>query len=87
MRLLERCLPKREDWYGRSNAQFYTTVHPHTMGLFNSREGVIFISANGCGYEKGKNTKIKNRKRFFTFLYPLLSVCKISIIIFFEWGN
>lgn len=31
------------------------------------------LELNGCGYEKGKNTKFKNRKRFFTFLYPLLS--------------
>ena len=45
------------------------------------------LADNGCGYEKGKNTKFKNRKRFFTFLYPLLSVCKISIIIFFERGK
>jgi len=47
MRILERCLLERENWNGRSNAQFYTAVHPHTMGLLSSREGVIFISANG----------------------------------------
>jgi hypothetical protein len=46
MRILERCLLERENWNGRSNAQFYTAVHPHTMGLLSSREGVIFISAN-----------------------------------------
>jgi hypothetical protein len=46
IRILERCLLKRENWNGRSNAQFYTTIHPHTMGLLSSREGVIFISAN-----------------------------------------
>jgi len=47
MRILERCLLERENWNGRSNAQFYTAVHPHTMGLLSSREGVIFISDNG----------------------------------------
>lgn len=41
MRILERCLPKRENWNGRSNAQFYIAVHPHTMGLLSSRKGVI----------------------------------------------
>ena len=59
MRILERCLPKRENWNGRSNAQFYTAVHPHTMGLFSSREGVIFISANYHLYKKHvKSSKI-----------------------------
>ena len=38
IRILERCLPKRENWNGRSNLQFYTSVHPHSMGLLNSRE-------------------------------------------------
>jgi len=55
MWLLERCLPKRKDWNGRSNAQFYTTIHPHTMELFSSRKGVIFISANKIIDETNKS--------------------------------
>jgi hypothetical protein len=40
---------------------------------------VVALATNGCGYEKGKNTKFKNRKRFFTFLYPLLSDVILSL--------
>jgi hypothetical protein len=47
MRILERCLLERENWNGRSNAQFYTAVHPHTMGVFSGGKGVNFISDNG----------------------------------------
>lgn len=32
----ELLLLKRENWNGRSNAQFYTAFHPHTMGLFSA---------------------------------------------------
>lgn len=53
MRILERCLLERENWNGRSNAQFDTTIYPHTMGVFSGGKGVNFISDNGWRYGVG----------------------------------
>ena len=40
-------------------------------GVIGWKRSCLAMTHN-VGYEKGKNTKFKNRKRFFTFLYPLL---------------
>jgi len=80
MRILERCLLERENWNGRSNAQFYTAVHPHTMGLLSSREGVIFISANGLQISEGTNS-VGIVQGIWAFAYLLLAAVFFSLII------